>query len=106
MNSFVMTRILLTFFLILRFLGCVSAAFPTCRNEDDLQLEESCDSLARRGDGGLTWATFDLYRILAFWDSLSCDGDLAGVRCLTGDGFTSYRYNVWECQDDCTPSTE
>lgn len=87
---------------LLLFLGG-GLAFPYC-SDDDTQIEESCNVLARRGDGGLTWATLDIYRVLAFFNSFTCDGELAGVRCLAGEGYTAYRYNVWECQEDCTPS--
>ena len=64
-----------------------------------MQIEKSCDILA--SEGGLSWAPYDFQWPKAQWQNHICRGELAGVRCLAGSGFTSRRYNVWECMESC-----
>jgi hypothetical protein len=77
-------------------------AFPSC-DDGDTTLEETCDVF---GDNPLTWNTISFGYFLACFEDASCNGNLAGVRCVAGDGFTSCRYNRWECLESCTVPTD
>ena len=70
---------------------------PQC-DSGDSQIEQTCDIF---GSDGLSWATIDFQWIHAKWDGFWCSGELAGVRCFKGSGFTASRYNKWECMDSC-----
>ena len=89
---------ILVFLQLLLFVIVRVASFPTC-NDGDTKLEETCDVF---GDKPLTWNLISFGYLCACLEDASCNGNLAGVRCISGDGFTSRRYNRWECLDNCT----